>query len=85
MSNLYGRKKVKILKQRYNKKDQLELEFSGDVTIIDKIMVSSSEYYQLAVMNDASFEVYVGVADELNENGESIIVLFQPTDIKRIY
>ena len=84
MSNLYG-KKVKILKERYNKKDQLELEFSGDVTIIDKVMVCMSEYYRSAVMNNASFEAYVGLADELNENEESIIVLFLPTDIKRIY
>ena len=84
MSNLYG-KKVKILKEIYNKQDKLEVEFSGDVIIVDKIMVSSSEYYQLAIMNNSSFEVYVGVADKLNKNKESIIVLFQPTDIKRIY
>ena len=84
MSNLYG-KKVKILKERYNKKDQLELEFSGDVTIIDKVMVCKSEYYRSAIMNNASIEAYVGVADELNENEESIIVLFKATDIKRIY
>lgn len=84
MSNLYG-KKVKILKERYNKKDQLELEFSGDVTIIDKVMVCKSEYYRSAIMNNASFEAYVGLADELNENEASIIVLFKATDIKRIY
>jgi hypothetical protein len=84
MSNLYG-KKVKILKEIYNKQDKLEVEFSGDVIIVDKIMVSSSKYYQRAIMNNSSFEVYVGVADKLNKNKESTIVLFQPTDIKRIY
>ena len=84
MSNLYG-KKVKILKEIYNKQDKLEVEFFGDLTIIDKVMVCKSGYYKSAVMNNASFEVYVGVADKLNKNKESIIVLFEPTDIKRIY
>lgn len=84
MSNLYG-KKVKVFKETYNKQDKLELEFSGDVIIIDKVMVSSSDYYKLAIMNNSSFEVYVGLADKLNKNKESVIVLFQPTDIKKIY
>lgn len=84
MNNLNG-KRVKVRKEKYNRKDELEIQFFGDLTIVDKVMICSSEYYKSAVMNNASFEVYVGVSDNLNENRESVIVLFKPTDIKIIY
>lgn len=84
MSNMIG-KKVRIRKEKHNSEDGFKIDFFGDVNVIDKVMTCSSEYYGKPVMNNASFEVYVGVSDNLNENRESVIVLFKPTDIKIIY
>lgn len=81
MGIIIGRK-VQVVKKNYIKKGELEIEFVGDLNVIDKVMTCSSEYYGIPSVNNASFEVYVG--ESLNENGEFKIVLFKPTDIKKI-
>lgn len=84
MDSIIG-SKVKVLKTSFDSKGNLKVDFVGDLKIIDKLMTCKSDYYNSAIMNNASFEVYVGVSDNLNENKESVIVLFKPTDIKIIY
>lgn len=76
MDSLIG-SKVKVIKKDSG------IEFEGDLKIVDKIMTCKSTYYNSAIMNNASFEAYVG--QNLHDNSDTLIVLFKPTDIKKIY
>lgn len=82
MDSLIG-SKVKVLKTSFDKKGSLKEDFRGDLKVIDKLMTCKSEYYKSAIMNNASFEVYVG--HKLQDEGDTSIVLFQAEDIKKIY
>lgn len=82
MDSLIG-SKVKVFKTSFDSKGNVGVEFGGDLKVIDKVMTCSSEYYKSAIMNNASFEVYVG--QKLHNDSDTLIVLFQPTDIKKIY
>ena len=82
MDSLIG-SKVKILKTSFDSKNNLKVDFGGDLKVIDKIMTCKSEYYKSAIMNNASLEVYVGL--NLDDNSDTLIVLFKPEDIKKIY
>ena len=69
-------------KVRINKKDK----FVGDVFIIDKMITNMAHYTKSAIMNNASFEVYVGKYCDLDGiESECPIILFEPTDITYIY
>lgn len=55
-----------------------------DVVILDKRMTTMSEFYNAAIMNNASFEVYVGlISSELDS--KCPIVEFIPSNIIKIY
>ena len=55
-----------------------------DVVILDKRMTTMSEFYKVAVMNNACFEVYIGLlSSELDL--ECPLVEFIPSDIIKIY
>ena len=82
MDSLIG-STVKVLKCSYDKNNNLKVNFGGDLKVIDKVMTCSSQYSKSAVMNNASFEVYVG--HKLHDYGDAPIVLFLPTDIRKIY
>lgn len=82
MDSLIG-SKVRVLKTSFDSKGNLKVDFGGDLKVIDKLMTCKSEYYKSAIMNNASFEVYVG--HKLQDEEDTLIVLFQPEDIKKIY
>lgn len=52
--------------------------FMGRVFILDKVMTNMADYLGAAVMNNASFDVYLGVFD--NE-----VIFFKPTEVVKIY
>lgn len=55
-----------------------------DVVILDKRMTTMSEFYNAAITNNASFEVYVGlISSELDS--KCPIVEFIPSNIIKIY
>jgi len=59
--------------------------FSGKVRIVDKIMTCSSEYAKAPIINNASFEVYVGMYSNLEDlDVECPLVLFKPDEITEI-
>ncbi len=67
-------KKVRI------KKDTIET----DVVIVDKIMTNMAEYSKAAIMNNATFEVYVGLLNsELDV--ECPLIEFKVKDIIKLY
>lgn len=60
--------------RKYNSK----VFYNGRVKILDKVLMDKAGYSQSAVMNNASLDVYIGLADG-NE-----IVLFKPDEITEI-
>lgn len=55
-----------------------------DVVIVDKIMTNKADYLKKAVMNNASFEVYVGLLNsELDV--ECPLIEFRVKDIIKVY
>lgn len=70
-------KKVRI------KKDK---SFEGDVTIIDKVMTNMALYSKSAIINNAPFEVYIGLFEDLESlDVDSPIIDFKYNDIIKIY
>jgi hypothetical protein len=67
-------KEVKI------KKDGIET----NVVIVDKIMTNLALYSKSAVINNASFEVYVGFINSHSEDNDTLIQ-FKVEDILKIY
>lgn len=66
-------KNVKI-----EKKINGKIVFTGEVLIIDKVLTDKATYYQSAIMNNASMDIYVGLECGLD------IVGFQYSDIVEI-
>lgn len=57
---------------------------SAKVKIVDKIMTNQAKYTKSAVMNNAPFEVYVGLLDDLEVFDEPLI-MFEIKDIIEVY
>lgn len=68
-----------------NKKVRIKTKtIETDVLIVDRRLTNMAEFYKSAVMNNASFEVYIGLlSDELDV--ECPIIEFVPSDIIKIY
>lgn len=68
-----------------NKKVRIKTKtIETDVLIVDKRMTTMSEFYKSAIMNNSSFEVYVGL---LNEELDVIcpVIEFISSDIIKVY
>lgn len=68
-----------------NKKVRIKTKkIETDVLIVDKRLTNMAEFYKSAVMNNASFEVYVGLlSDELDL--KCPLIEFVPSDIIKVY
>jgi hypothetical protein len=69
------------------KKVRIKTEvFEGDVLILDKRLTNMAMFSNTAVMNNASFEVYVGIFCDLEEmEVDCPIIEFLPKDIIELY
>ena len=56
--------------------------FEGNVQILDKRLTNMAEFYKSAIMNNSSFEVYIGMFEDLEKiDSECPIIEFKPNDI----
>lgn len=59
--------------------------FEGEVLIVDKIMTNMAEFTKTPIINNSSFEVYVGLFTELeNLDLECPLIQFVVKDIRQI-
>lgn len=69
-----------------NKKVRIKTKtIETDVLIIDKRMTNMAQFTKSAIINNASFEVYVGLLNVEELDVECPVVEFLPSDIIKIY
>jgi hypothetical protein len=75
-----------VLIENYRfKNDKKQLIFKGNVIIKDKILTNMAMYSNSPIMNNASFEVYLGeFVDKEALDLDSDFILFEPSEIIKI-
>lgn len=69
-----------------NKKVRIKTKtIETDVLIIDKRMTNMAQFNKAAIINNASFEVYVGLLNVEELDVECPVIEFLPSDIIKIY
>jgi hypothetical protein len=61
------------------------LKIEADVIIVDKIMTNMAVYQQAPIMNNAPFEVYVGLLLDVKTHNNCPLIQFEVTDIIKVY
>lgn len=69
-----------------NKKVRIKTKtIETDVLIVDKRMTNMAQFTKSAIINNASFEVYVGLLNVEQLDVECPVIEFLPSDIIKVY